>query len=74
MNSFSSIHDSEKYLPYFDRRKEFSGFEPSQRDPDLMQMYYTSVTSGGQSGGIIFLSIAFIEGFLRPCAVHKRRR
>ena len=44
--------DVEAYLPYFDRRKEeFNVFEASPRDRDHVQMYYTSETSGGQSGG-----------------------
>jgi len=43
--------DDKAYLPYFDRRKEFSVFESSSQDPELTQIYYKSDTSGGQSGG-----------------------
>lgn len=43
-----------QYLPYYDRRrKEFKEFEANPRDPELVQAYYTSDTSGGQSGGPI---------------------
>ena len=46
------MYHFEAYLPYFDsRQEEFSEFEVSPRDSGHAQIYYTSVTSGGQSGG-----------------------
>jgi len=43
-----------QYLPYYDRRKqEFKDFEKNPKDTQLVQAFYTSDTSGGQSGGPI---------------------
>jgi len=58
------------YLPYFDsRQEEFSEFEVSPRDSGHAQMYYTSVTSGGQSGGPVQFS-NFRENYRAVVGVH----